>query len=124
LQDLTDEDTAVYILLFLSRAPDGQVQQSLVRSVWFDRLDLSIVRQLVYDDAGNILSDTRYAKWQPYNGVMFPAHIDINRPQDEYGVVMDVIDMKMNKAMTDEQFTLNRPEGSQLRELPAPKDAH
>jgi len=116
LEDQTDEDSALYILQFVRRAADGHLLQSLARSVWFDRLDLTIVRQIVYDnDGASIASDTRYSKWQPYGGVQFPAHIDLNRPKDGYGVVMDVIDMKMNVPLTDEQFNLPQPKGSRLQ---------
>ena len=83
LVDATDEDNAFYILYFVRTGPNGEFL-GLARGVWFDRIDLSIARQTVYDESGSgaIVSDTRYSKWQPYNGVMFPAHIDINRPKD------------------------------------------
>ena len=93
----------------------------IARNVWFDRLDLSIVRQKVLDPMGGIISDTRYSKWQPYDGVMFPAHIDLNRDEDGYGVVMDVTDMKMNVPLTDDKFVLPRPPGSTLQTIGAPK---
>jgi len=117
--DFVDEDNALYILFFLRKAPNGD--PIIGRGVWFDRIDLSIVRQTVYDEAGALVSDTRYSKWQPYNGVMFPAHIDINRPKDEYGVALEIIDMQMNVALTDDKFILNQPDGSQLQVIGAPK---
>jgi outer membrane lipoprotein-sorting protein len=123
LMDQTDEDNALYLLLFLRKEQGGLVAKSPSRSIWFDRLDLSIVRQMVYDEDGAIVSDTRYSKWQQYSGVLFPAHIDINRPKDAYGVVMDVVDMKMNKAMTDDQFVLKKPEGAQVQILGAVKES-
>ena len=43
LQDLTDEDNAYYILQFIRKAPDGTL--TIPRSVWFDRLDLSVTRR-------------------------------------------------------------------------------
>jgi hypothetical protein len=115
--DFTDEDNALYILFYNRVLPSGDVMQS--RAVWFDRIDLSIVRQVVFDDSSAIVSDTRYSKWQPYNGVMFPAHIDINRPQDGYGVVLDLKDMQMNVPLTDDKFVLDRPEGSQVQTIGA-----
>jgi len=109
--DFIDEENAIYRLEFTR---NGEV----VREVWFDREDLSIVRQMVWNQpSGDLVSDTRYAKWQMYSGVLFPAHIDINRPKDEYGVVLDLVDMKMNIELGEEKFTLNQPEGSQLREI-------
>jgi hypothetical protein len=117
--DFVDEDNALYLLFFIRKALNGD--PIIARGVWFDRIDLSLVRQTVYDEAGALVSDTRYSKWQPYNGVMFPAHIDINRPKDEYGVALDVIEMQMNPNLTDDKFVLNQPEGSQLQVIGAPK---
>jgi len=118
LIDQTDEDNALYVLLFLKNASSGELIAS--RSVWFDRLDLSIVRQIVFDTASNIVSDTRYGKWQVFDRISFPGHIDINRPQDGYGVVMDVMQMSMNKGFTDpDAFVLSRPEGAQVQVIGA-----
>lgn len=119
LEDATDEDNALYILHFLKKAPDGSWM--IARNVWFDREDLTIVRQKVLDPNGNIISDTRYSKWQTYNGVMFPSKIDINRDQDGYGLVLDVVEMKMNTELTNEQFVVNQPPGYQLQVIGAPK---
>ena len=117
--DFVDEDNALYIQFFIRKAPNGDPVP--VRGVWFDRIDLNIVRQTVYDESGALISDTRYSKWQQYNGVTFPAHIDINRPKDQYGVALDVIVMQMNVNLTDDKFVLNQPEGSQLQLIGAPK---
>lgn len=117
LEDDTDEEDSLYILHFIKRLPDGTLM--LDRNVYFDRLDLSIVRQKAFDAEGYIISDTRYSKWQPYNNVMFPAHIDLNRPKEGYGVVIDIIDMQMNRALTNEQFVLMQPEGTQLKVIGA-----
>jgi hypothetical protein len=107
LTDLTDSDNALYVLHFILKLPDGQLRAS--RDVWFDRLDLAIVRQMAFNENGDIKSDTRYNKWQLYNGVSFPAHMDITRPIEAWGVVMDVDKMQMNVPLTDEQFALARP---------------
>jgi outer membrane lipoprotein-sorting protein len=120
--DFVDEDNALYILFILKKASNGD--PIFVRGIWFDRIDLNIVRQTVYDESGALVSDTRYSKWQQYNGVMFPAHIDINRPKDEYGVVLDITEMQMNINFPDDpddKFILNQPEGAQLRAIGAPK---
>ena len=115
LEDDTDEDNAQYQLLFLRSGSGGKLMLS--RSIWFDRTSLSIVRQRSFNEDGSITSDTRYMKWQNYNGVMFPSHIDINRPVDKYGVTMDILEMQMNKTLTDAQFILNQPDGSTVRRI-------
>jgi outer membrane lipoprotein-sorting protein len=117
--DFVDEDNALYVLFILKRGPNGE--PVFVRGVWFDRIDLTIVRQTVYDESGEEVSDTRYSKWQQYNGVTFPAHIDINRAKDGYGVVLDITDMQMNANLSDDRFILNQPPDSQLKVIGAPK---
>jgi outer membrane lipoprotein-sorting protein len=125
VENLTDEDNAAYILELVRSQPDGELLLS--RSVWFERLTLQMARQIIYDDAGNILTDARYSGWQLYDGVPFPKHIEINRPRDEYAVVITVLKMDIDKGVTADKFVLEQPEGTQLQvvgekpaETPAP----
>jgi hypothetical protein len=122
LTDLTDEDDAVYILHLLDSGPDGQLVP--VRDIWFSRLTLHVSRQIIFDARGEILTDARYNDWKTYDGILFPRVIDINRPQDEYGVVITVVKADINKSISDSKFVLERPEGTVLQVLgakPEPK---
>jgi Domain of unknown function (DUF4292) len=87
----------------------------LSRSIWFSRYNLSIARQFIFDDKGNILTDARYSEWKAYDNVAFPKHIEINRPKDEYAVVIDIVKMDINKGVSQEKFALVQPEGSTLQ---------
>jgi outer membrane lipoprotein-sorting protein len=118
LVNLTDEDNAVYILHFIRIGTDGEILPA--RSIWFSRINLHIARQIVYDAAGNILTDARYSEWQNYGGVPFPKVIDITRPQDEYAVVLTVVKMEINRGVSDDKFALEQPEGTQLQVLGKP----
>lgn len=118
--DFTDEDNAFYILHILDTGPDGQAR--VARDVWFDRLNLHIVRQMSFDEKGEILTDVRYSGWKNHNGVAFPKVIDINRPQDEYGVVITLEKAEINKPINDDQFVLRQPEGSVLQVLGSKPD--
>jgi|SRR5579872_959211 len=120
LADLTDEDNADYILHILNTGSDGQLR--LVRWIWFDRTNLQMARQILFDPKGEILTDARYTDWSTFDGVSFPKVIDINRPQDEYGVVITVVKATINKSITNEKFTLQQPEGTVLQVLGAKKD--
>jgi hypothetical protein len=110
LENLTDEDDASYILHIVREPSAGELR--LIRTVWFSRLDLTLARQLIYDAEGNILTDARYSEWRAWDNVRFPKHIEINRPRDEYGVVIDIVKMDINKGVSDDKFVLNQPEGS------------
>ena len=116
LENLTDEDQASYILHVI-REQNGQLR--LLRTVWFNRTNLHISRQLIFDDQGNILTDARYSEWKLYDNVPFPKHIEINRPQDEYGVVIDLVKMEINKGVSDDKFELEQPVGTTLRTVGA-----
>lgn len=112
LENLTDEDDATYILSTVETAGD---KLRLKRQVWFDRLTLFMTRQLIFDARGDILTDARYSGWQTYDRILFPKQITINRPKDEYGVVLTIVKMDINKPIADDRFVLERPEGTQLQ---------
>ena len=115
LLNLTDEDNAAYILAMVRVGPD--MGMHIARSVWFDRTNLRMVRQLIFDERGNILTYARYSQWQTYDGVPFPKQIVINRPRDEYSVVITIVKADINKGVSADKFVLEQPEGSQLQTL-------
>ena len=111
IENFTDEDNAVYKLSVIVSTSGQPV---LERELWFERLKLQLVRELIFDESGDILTDARYGDWQLYDSIPFPKHIEIERPKDEYGVVITVVKMEINQPITDEQFKLEQPEGTQL----------
>jgi len=117
LENFTDEDNAYYILQVIHSSA-GELH--LDRNIWFNRLNLQISRQLIFDENGNILTDARYSDWRAYDNVPFPKHIEINRPRDEYGVVIDVVKMDINKGVASDKFQLSQPAGTKLRVLGQP----
>jgi outer membrane lipoprotein-sorting protein len=119
--NLTDEDNAVYILHLVRVQSDGEILPT--RSIWFSRINLHIARQLVYDSAGNILTDARYSDWQNYDGSAFPKVVDIDRPQDDYAVVLSLVKMEINRGVSDDKFVLEQPEGTLLQVLGQPVPA-
>jgi len=120
LENLTDEDGAFYIV-HVVHEESGALR--LDRTIWFSRVNLEIARQMIFDAAGNILTDARYSEWKTYDKVAFPKHVEINRPQDEYGVVIDIVKMEINKGVTDDKFVLEQPPGTTLRVLGQPPAA-
>jgi hypothetical protein len=119
MENFTDEDDAFYILHEI-RDGGGSSQLQLLRTIWFSRLDLQLARQMIFDSAGNILTDARYTQWHAYDNVPFPKHIEINRPKDEYAVVIDIVKMDINKGVSDDKFALEQPEGTVLQVVGQP----
>ncbi|MGA9625742.1 MAG: DUF4292 domain-containing protein [Bryobacteraceae bacterium] len=124
LENFTDEDNAFYVLHVVHVNGGGELQ--LERTIWFNRYNLTMARQLIFDAAGNILTDARYTDWRRYDNVPFPKHIEIDRPHDEYAVVIDIVKMDINNGISDDKFVLDQPEGTTLQvvgEAPAPAPA-
>jgi outer membrane lipoprotein-sorting protein len=110
-----------YVVVIIHKGEQGWY---LARKVTFSRQDLMPHRQVVYDPKGNIASDAHYDQLTNYDGVMFPAVIQIRRPQEEYSLVLNIVKLSLNQPLTDEQFTLAQPAGSELVDLGQPRETH
>ena len=117
LENDTDELHANYILHVL-KEQNGLLL--LVRNVWFDRVHLRVVRQQIFDDQGDMISDTRYDDYQEVEGIPFPKRFLIMRPKDEYGIKLKVKKVKLNAPLGDEKFVLAQPSGSKLMDISSP----
>jgi outer membrane lipoprotein-sorting protein len=89
----------------------------LSRKVIFSRTDLLPHRQLIYDEHGNMMTDAHYEDFKDYIGIMFPDQIDIWRPQEEYSITLKMVKLQLNQPLTDEQFALQQPPGSEVVNL-------
>jgi hypothetical protein len=115
LEDVSDETISVYKLLFVQRSGDDL---RLLRSIYFDRYTLDILRQRTFDSAGHVASETKYGGWELHDKVRFPSVIDMARPQDGYELQMIVTDFKLNpQEVSDEKFVLEPPANAQIRKL-------
>jgi outer membrane lipoprotein-sorting protein len=118
LENRTDADNAYYIVHVVHELPDGTLK--LRRAIWFSRIDMTMARQMIFDEAGNPLTDARYTEWHSYDNVPFPKHIEIDRPRDEYVMVLDLVKMEINKGVSNDQFVLEQPEGTTLQTVGTP----
>jgi hypothetical protein len=91
----------------------------LRRKVWFDRSDLELVRTQFYEPDGTCTEDVRYAGYRDSQGVHYPTHIEINRPEDDYAVNITIEKVVFNEPIPAEKFDLKMPEGAQLVRLSA-----
>jgi len=115
LLDDTTEDTANYQLAVLQKR--SELDFFVSRRITFDRVNLQITEQREYDPGGSIVSRSRYDDWHIYDNIRFPAHIEITRPKDEYGLVLLVTKMDINKPVPDTKFVLAQPEGAELQTI-------
>jgi hypothetical protein len=95
----------------------------LSRKIIFSRTDLQIHRQMFYNEQGTLVTDVRYGEYKDYDGISFPKQSEIERPQEEYDITLNIIKLELNKPMTDEQFALQQPPGADVVRL-GPTAAH
>jgi outer membrane lipoprotein-sorting protein len=86
----------------------------LARKTVFDRTDLQLHQQVVYDEHGSVVTDVLYDEYREFNGVLFPTHIRIWRPQEEYSIKLEVTKLTVNGAIADDQFVLEAPAGADV----------
>ncbi len=89
----------------------------LSRKIFFDRSNLSIYRQVIYNKKGDVATIADYSNYKPYNGIEFPSHIDIMRPEEEYEIALNFVTVKLNEPLKPEQFDLPQPPGVQVVHL-------
>jgi len=95
----------------------GKTGWFLSRKLIFSRTDLKIHRQFVYDESGNLATDVRYGEYKDYDSVSFPVQIEIERPQEEYDITLNMLKLEFNKPLTDDQFSLVQPDGAEVVRL-------
>ena len=95
----------------------GKKAWFLSRKIVFSRTDLKIHRQFMYDESGNLATDVRYGEYKDYDGINFPVQTEIERPQEEYDITLNIVKLEFNKPLTDDQFALEQPPGAEVVRL-------
>ncbi len=109
-----DMEQASYTLVILDKDANGFY---LARKIVFSRTDLLPHEQSIYDRNGQLVTFARYENFSDYAGMMFPGVVSIQRPVDGYSVTISMVKLDVNVPLTDEQFVLTQPPGSQLINL-------
>lgn len=115
-------ETARYYILTVLR---GMSVLEIVRKVWFDRTDLSVARVQLYGTGGRLVSEIRYADWQPApsggtgpgavgSAPGYPRHIWLGRPHDDYQLEVRITRLMLNEEIAAERFQLEQPPGTEL----------
>ena len=104
-------------VLSISRRKGDSRQLTPVRVVTFHRDDLLPYQQDLYDSDGNLETQVNYANYRDFESGKYPSTIVIERPLEEYQVILTVEDVKENQTLTDDQFVVKVPEGTETQKL-------
>ncbi|MGD0224994.1 MAG: outer membrane lipoprotein-sorting protein [Terriglobia bacterium] len=102
-------------------APTGDRHVILRRTMWFDRADLELARVQFWEPDGTCTEDVLYSKYQDFQGIHYPTHIELSRPEDDYEVTITIEKATFNQSIAPEKFDLQIPEGAELIDLSAAK---
>ena len=106
-----------YSLLVIRKGAGGWY---LSRKIDFSRTDLLPYRQRIYDQQGNVATDAHYQDYRDFGGTTFPSTIGIERPRENYYITLSMVKLEINKPLTDDQFLLEQPAGSETVHLGQP----
>jgi hypothetical protein len=114
-----NEETGRYYVLTVLR---GGYQSEILRKIWFNRADLRLARLELYGRKGALLSDVRYADWQPIENANagiteYPRSIHIDRAHDDYRLDMTVSKISVNGSISTDHFQLEPPQGADVVNL-------
>ena len=98
---------------------EPQSQKHIIprRNIWFDRADLNLVRVQFYEPDGTCTEDVEYSAYHDFEGIHYPTHIEINRPEDDYELTLTIDKATFNEPIAPEKFDLKRPEGVEVVNL-------
>ena len=104
--------------LTLTRRRGDSNEMIALRVIHISRTTLLPYQQDIYDDAGNISTETIYGPYQDFGGVKFPSTVTIRRPLEKYRVKLTVDKLLVNQHLADGNFVLKIPDGTQVKKLP------
>jgi outer membrane lipoprotein-sorting protein len=109
-----DVEQLAYTLLIIDRDAKGNY---LSRKIVFSRTDLLPHEQHIYDRQGQLMTHALYENYSDNAGIMLPAIVSIQRPIEGYSITLSMVKLDVNVPLTDDQFVLTQPPGSQLINL-------
>ena len=109
-----DVEQGAYTMLIIDRDSRGNF---LSRKIVFSRTDLLPHEQFIYDRQGRLVTYAHYENFADNAGVMFPNIVSVQRPIEGYSLTISMVKLDVNVPLTDEQFMLTQPAGSQLINL-------
>lgn len=109
-----DVEQGSYTLVILDK---DKGEYYLARKIVFSRTDLLPHEQSIYNRQGQLATFARYENFTENGNIMFPGIVSIQRPIEGYGITLSIVKLEVNVPLTDEQFVLTQPPGSQLINL-------
>ena len=125
LEEHEQDGRKFYILSCNRWASDGSL--ALKRKIWFDRVDLNVVRLQAYAPGGRLESEIHYSDFRSLDGQVYPALIRFERPQEAYRMAIRAQKVEVNPDLDATAFVLKKSPVRQVIDLtrdPLPESAN
>src|SRR5262245_16354125 len=109
-----DAEQMAYAVLVIDKDESGHY---LTRRIIFSRTDLLPHEQYLYNRQGQLVTYAHYENFIEKAGIMLPGMVSIQRPIEGYSLVLNMVKLDVNVPLSDDQFVLTQPPGSQLINL-------
>ncbi len=106
------------VLHVIDRGPDGFFR--ILRKYWFSRSDLQLSRLMILDENTEVATDAWYRDWLEDKGLPYPQHIRVERPQDGYGLEIEILRPGLNEEIPDTSFQLPLPDDVEIEQVGEP----
>jgi hypothetical protein len=103
--------------LTVMRPKSGSQAKTPLRVITFRRDDLMPYEQDIYDEQGNLETQVTYSRYADFGDNHYPSTVLIKRPQEDFQIVLTVEKVSVNQPLTDDQFQIHIPEGTQIKNL-------
>ena len=114
MEETVEGRRSYYVFSFINIAgPEAE----LLEKLWIDRTDMQVSRKQVFGKDGRIEMDVEYSSYQSEDGKTFPQIVMIQRPVEDYSFKMTFQKTTLNQTLSEDAFSLERPEGAELVRL-------
>jgi outer membrane lipoprotein-sorting protein len=104
-------------ILSITRHIPGRHQDKPVRVITFHRDDLLPYEQDMYDENGNRETHVVYSNYQDFGSGKYPSTVTIVRPQENVQAVLTVETVTQNVDLPEDQFKVNVPPDTEVKQL-------
>ena len=114
-EEESDSGAKYYVLSVYREGAQKRIHT--VRKIWIERSSLSVARQQVFLEEGQLVSDIVYSDETEVDGLKLPRRIHIDRPLDGYALNLEFKSWRIDPDLQDNAFSLKLPEGVQVIHL-------
>jgi hypothetical protein len=107
LENMAEGRLAYHVVQVIRLDVDGHALLS--RKFWFDRTELNLARQEVFEPSGNLVTVAYYREWNEGGTALYPGLVYIDRKKEGYQLTIRILEPGLNEPVPENAFVLEPP---------------